>query len=70
MWVLSRALDFYTLFMYPYETGLRLHYIEIPLFFDDSCLAWAYPRPNRFSFYFFAAIITVIWELWYAKKQP
>ena len=68
MWILSLVLDFYTAIVYLPES--RFNYIEMPLFIDNSFIAWFYPKPNRFSFYFIAAIITVILELKFAKKHP
>lgn len=68
MWILSLILDFYTAIAYLPEE--RFSYIGIPLFFDNGSVAWFYPKPNRFSFYFIAAIITVNLELRFAKKHP
>lgn len=69
MWVISNLFYLYALLMYPaYYRDLGL--IELPIPFVDSMLSWHYPTPNRFSFYFLSAIVTVILELWFAKKHP
>ena len=69
MWVVSNLFDLYALQMYPaFYRDLGLIDVSIP--FKDGTFAWHYPTPSRFSFYFISAIITVILELWYAKKHP
>lgn len=70
MWVVSNLFYLYALQMYPaFYRDLGLIDVSIP--FKDGIFAWHYPTPSRFSFfYFISAIITVILELWYAKKHP
>ena len=66
MWVVSNLFYLYALLMYPtYYRDLGL--IELPIPFIGD-IAWHYPTPSRFSFYFISAIISVIWELRYARK--
>lgn len=72
MWVFSCILDAYTIIAFHgwYEgTSVhRWHYIDIPLF-NNTFFTWAYPKPDRPSFYFLSMIISVIWVLRYSKKH-
>ena len=65
MCVFSSLCDVICVLMY----GWSIHYIEMPNFLGDGSVEWHYPRYNTVSFYFIAAIITVIWVLNYAKKH-
>ena len=69
LWVVSNLFHLYALLKYPaYYRDLSM--IELPVPFLGGLFTWHYPTPHTFSFYFIAAIITVIWELWYAKEHP
>ena len=79
MWVFSCILDAYTIIAYQgwgfgstwdlaSTTTHRFHYIDI-VFFNGPYVAWAYPKPDRPSFYFLSMIISVIWILRYSKKH-